>query len=161
VKKQVRKRLAANGDIQTRTVRKIRSSESARLMHLGEENLFRRTRDGTPALDAALQGAQLTVRKASGKAPLQVVEQGFGLQSGVKLQLFFELRPDLGKGVVAGAPGTVHAFDLAGKFAEPPVLSCGLGIDASLGRRQFPGATVQVEAAETAHLLIGDHPKPP
>lgn len=54
----------------------------------------------------------------------------------------------------------VHAH-LAGQPSEPPVLACGLGIHAGLGRRLLGGEAETIETAEAAHLLVGDHPKPP
>jgi hypothetical protein len=54
----------------------------------------------------------------------------------------------------------LHAY-LAGQLAEPPVLACGLGVHAGLGGRLLGGEAESIEAAEAAHLLVGDHPKPP
>jgi hypothetical protein len=128
---------------------------------LREEDFLGRSLDGPPLLEATLQGTQLTVAKAARKATLQVDEQGFGLQSRVEPQLLFELRPDVGERVVTRTPGTVHTFDLAGELAEPPVLPSGLGIHTRLGRCLLLGPSLEIKAAEAAHLRIGDHPKPP
>jgi hypothetical protein len=54
----------------------------------------------------------------------------------------------------------LHAY-LAGQPAEPPVLAGGLGVHAGLGGRLLGGEAESIEAAEAAHLLVGDHPKPP
>jgi hypothetical protein len=158
---QVRKWRSRHSDIQTRAMGEVRGTDPPRLVHLREENFLGRSRHGPPLLDPALQGAELAVRESPRKAPLQVHKQRLGFQTRVQSQLFFELRPDLGERVVARTPRTVHTFDLAGDFAEPPILPCGLGIHAGLGRRLLFGPTVQVEAAKAAHLLIADHPKPP
>lgn len=84
----------------------------------------------------------MAIVKASGKAALQVGEQGFGLQSGVELEQFVQLRPDLGEGVGPCTVVAFHAFDLAGQLAEPAILACRLGIDAGLMRRSVLGQTL-------------------
>jgi hypothetical protein len=158
---QVGERHAGDGDAQARAVREVRGAEPSRLVDLGEEDFLGRSVQGAPLLDATLEGPELAVGEPAGMTALEIVEQGLGLQSRVEPQLLFELRPDIGERIVAGPPGAVHASHLAGQLAEPPVLAGGLGVHAGLGRCLLGGEIEQVEAAETAHLLVGDHPKPP
>jgi hypothetical protein len=154
-------RHAGDGHAQVGAVREIAGAQPSGVMDLGEENLLGRSLEGTPLLDASLQGPQLAVGETSGKTALQVGEQSFGLQSRVDTELRFQLRPDLGEGVGTRAVVTVHASHLAGQFAEPAVLARRLGIDAGLVRRTLLGQSTEVEAAQASHLLIGDHPEPP
>jgi hypothetical protein len=158
---QVGERHAGDGDAQARAVGEVRGAEPSRLVDLGKEDFLGRAVQGTPLLEATLEGAELAVGELAGVTALKIVEQGLGLQTGVEPQLFFELRPDIGERIVAGPPGAVHAAHLAGQLAEPPVLAGGLGVHAGLGRCLLGGEAEPVEAAETAHLLVGDHPKPP
>jgi hypothetical protein len=161
VEDQVREGLAADGDLQGRGVGEIGGAEPARFVDLGEEDLFGRPVQGAALLEAALESAELAIREASRMTALQVGQQGLGLQSGIEVEHLIEVRPDVGERVGAGAIVAVHASDLAGQFAEPPVLAGGLGIDVRLGGGLFLGTVLHVEAAQAAHLLIGDHPKPP
>ncbi len=154
-------RNAGDGDTQARAVGEVRGAESPRLVDLGEEDFLGRAVQSAPLLDATLKGPELAVGELAGVTALKIVEQGLGLQSGIEPQLFFELRPDIGERIVAGPPGAVHASHLAGQLAELPVLARGLGVHAGLGRCLLGQAAEQVEAAEAAHLLVGDHPKPP
>ena len=114
---------AVDGHAQAGAMREVGGAQPAGLVDLGEEHLLGRAVQGPPLLDAALQGPQLAVGEAAGETALQVVEQGFGLQSGVEAQLLFELRPDLGEGVGPGALVAVHASHLAGQLAEPAILA--------------------------------------
>jgi hypothetical protein len=127
-------------------------------MDLAEEDLLGRAVQRPPALHAALQRPHLAVGEAAGVLTLEVLQQRLGLQPGVDLQELLQLRPDVGEGVGLRAPVVLHA-DLARQPSEPPVLACRLVVHASLGRGPPAGDTVEVEAAEAAHLVIGDHPK--
>jgi hypothetical protein len=158
---QVLKRHAGDGDAQPRAVREVGGAEPSRLVDLSEEDFLGWAVQGTPLLDTTLEGPELAVRELAGVMTLEIVEQGLGLQSGIEPQLFFELRPDIGERIVAGPPGAVHTSHLAGQLAEPPVLARGLGVHAGLGRCLLGEEAEKVETAETAHLLVGDHPKPP
>lgn len=161
VKEQVRQGLAADRDLQAGTVGKVGSTELARFVALGEEHLLGRPVQRAPFLEAALERPELAVGEASGMASLQVGEQGFGLQSGIEAKHLVKLRPDVHEGIRPGAMVAVHRSDLTGQLAEPPVLAGGLGVDTRLGGGLFLGPGQQVEAAQTAHLCISDHPKPP
>jgi hypothetical protein len=158
---QVRKRTAVDRHAQVAAVREVAGSEPTWMMDLGEEDLFGCAVQSPPGLEPPLQGAQLAVGETARETTLQVGEQGLGLQSGIEAEHLIEVRPDVGEGVGPGAIVAVHASDLAGQLAKPPVLAGGLGIDAGLVGGLFLGAGLQVEVAQAAHLLIGDHPKPP
>lgn len=110
---QVVERRAGDGHAQGGAVREVAGTQAPGVMDLGEEYLLGRSVQGTPLLDAPLQGPQLPIGKASRPASLQVVEQGLGLQSRVEAELRLQLRPDLGEGVGPGTVVAVHAADLA------------------------------------------------
>ncbi len=142
-------------------MREIAGAQPARLMHLGEEHFLGRPVQGPPLLDAALQGPQLAIAEAAGKAPLQLAKQCLGLQAGGQPQLLFQVGPDFGEEVGPRSPVMFHEH-LAGQLAEPPVLPCRLGVQAGLGGRQALGNAIPVQPAQPADLPIGDnHPKPP
>jgi hypothetical protein len=157
---QVHKRLAVDGHLQTAGVRKVGGAQLAGLMDLAKEDLLGRPVQGTPLLDVSLQGAQLPIGKAAGIFALQPVKHGLGLQAGVESQLLLDACPDLGEGVESRSPGMLHAH-LAGQPAEPAVLARGLVVEASLGGGLAFGQSLLVQAAKTADLQVGNHPKPP
>ena len=157
---QVGERLAVDGHLQAAGVREVRGAQVAGLVGLAEEHLLGRPVQGPPLPDVALQGAQLPVGKAAGVLALQPLEHGLGLQAGVEGQLLLDAGPDLGEGVGARPPGMLHAH-LAGQPAEPAVLARGLVVEAGLGGGLGLGQSLVVQAAETADLQVGDHPKPP
>jgi hypothetical protein len=157
---QVRQGRGRDGDAQVGAVSEVRGRQPARVVDLAEEDLLGRSVQGPPPLEAPLQSSQLAVGETSRILLLQPAEQGLGLQARVERQVLLEQGPDLGERVGPGSPGMFHAY-LAGEFAEPPVAACGLVIHAGLGGRRPFAQPVQIEAAESLHLLIGDHPKPP
>ncbi len=152
---------AGDGHAQVGAVGEVTGAEPSGVVDLSEEHLPGRSLKGAPLLDAPLQGPQLAVGETSGKAPLQVVEQGLGLQSGVEAELRFQLRPDLGEGIGPGAVVAIHAAHLAGQLAESAVLARGLEVKAGLVRCASLGQSLEIESSEPSHLLIGDHPEPP
>jgi hypothetical protein len=157
---QVLQRRAGDGHPQVSAVGEVAGGEATGVMDLGEEDLPGRPLLGPPLLDPPLQGPHLSVGEATGELPLQVEEQGLGLQAGVEAELFLQLRPDVGEGVGPCPPGVVHAY-LAGQAVKPPVLACGLGVHAGPGRGLLPEDAGAVESVQASHLLIGDHPGPP
>ena len=157
---QVRERLAVDGHLQTAGVGEVGGAQVAGLMDLAEEDLLGRPVQGPPLLDMPLQSAQLPLGKAAGIFALQPVKHGLGLQAGVKSQLLLDARPDLRERIGSRSPGMLHAH-LAGQPAEPAVLACGLVVDAGLGGGLAFGQSLLVQAAETADLQVGNHPKPP
>jgi hypothetical protein len=147
-----------DGHAELVAVGEVTGAQPARLVDLAEEDLLGRAMQRPPALDAPLQRPHLAVGEAAGVLPLQVRQQGLGLQAGVDRQQLLQLRPDVGEGIGPCAPVVPHA-DLARQPSQPPVLARRLVVHAGLGRRSPPGDTTEVEAAEAAHLVIGDHPK--
>jgi hypothetical protein len=85
---QMLQRRAGDGHPQVGAVREIAGTEPTGMMHLGEEHLLGRPFFGPPLLDSPLQGPYLSVAEATGEPPLQVGEQGLGLQTWVKAKLF-------------------------------------------------------------------------
>jgi hypothetical protein len=157
---QVREGHAGNGHPQGIAVGEIAGAQPARLMDLGEEDFLGRAVQRPPLLDAPLQRSHLAVGEAAGVLALEVLQQGLGLQAGVDRQQGFELGPDVGEGVGLGPPGMLHAY-LTRQPSQPPVLACRLVVHAGPNRSLPPGKPLEVEAAEAAHLVIGDHPKAP
>jgi hypothetical protein len=158
---QVVERHALDRHVQVGAVGEVAGRQPAGVMHLGEEHLLGRPLHGPPLLDVPLQGAQLPVGEAAGEAPLQVGEQGLGLQARVDGQLLGKLGPDVGERVGPGTPVTIHAFDLIRQLAQAAVLAGGLGVDTGPGGGPLLGDALAFEAEELAHLLIGDHREPP
>jgi hypothetical protein len=151
----------SDGHTQVGAVGEVAGTQPSGMVNLREEHLLGRSGKSTPLLDASLQGSQLAIAKASGKAALQVGEQGFGLQSRVEPELLLQLRPHLGEGVGPCAVIAVHASHLAGQLAEPAVLACRLGVNAGFIRCSLLGQSAEIKSSESSHLLIGDHPEPP
>jgi hypothetical protein len=157
---QVRERRPRHGHAQVVAVGEVAGAQPAGLVDLAEEHLLGRSVQRPPALDPPLEGAELAVGEAAGVLPSQVLEHGLGLQAGVDRQQLLELGPDVGEGVGSRPPVAFHA-DLAGQLAEAPVLARRLVVHAGPGRGQPCWDAELVEAAESAHLQVGDHPKPP
>jgi hypothetical protein len=61
---------ARDGHTQFGAVREVAGTQPSRMVNLGEEYLLGRSGKGMPLLDAALQGPQLAIGKASRKAML-------------------------------------------------------------------------------------------
>ncbi len=79
---QVLKGAAGDGHAQLRAVREVAGGQPARVMHLGEEDLLGRSRDGPPVLEPPLQGAELPLGETARKTALQILEHRLGLQAG-------------------------------------------------------------------------------
>jgi hypothetical protein len=67
---QMVERHAGDGHPQFAAMREIAGAQASGVMDLGEEDLLGRSLESTPLLEAALQGPQLAVGEASGKAAL-------------------------------------------------------------------------------------------
>jgi hypothetical protein len=158
---QVLKGRPVDGHLQRGAMREVAGAQPPGMMQLREKHFLRRPFQGTPLFETPLQGAQLTVGETAGKPSLQIIEQGLGLQAGVKPQLFLQLGPDVGKGVGPCAVVSVHATHLTGQFAETAVLTCRLGIETGLVGGTLLGQSLVIESSQSSHLLISDHPEPP
>ncbi len=153
---QVGKGRAGDGHPQLRTVCEVRGTQLSRLVDLGKEHLLGRAVLGSPPLDVPLQGPQLSLAEAAGVLPLEGLEQGLGLQARGYAQLLHDPAPNVGEGVRACPPGVVHTH-LTGQPLEPPVFAGGLARHAGFARRLLPGQSLEIEAAEATHLVIGNH----
>ena len=153
---QVRERLAVDGNAQAGAMGEVRRTQSAGLMHLGEEHLLGRPVLGPPLLDAPLQGAELAVGEPARVLALQPGEQGLAFEARVEGELLLDLGPDVGEGVGAGSPVMPHTH-LAGQPAKPAIFACRLVVEAGAGGGLALGTPLLIEAAQSANLPIRDH----
>jgi len=151
---------ARDRDPQVGAIREVTGAQSPGLVDLGEKDFLGRSMQRPPLLDPPLQRPHLSGGEAARVLPLHMAQQGLGLQARVDLQQRLQLGPDVGERVRACPPVMFHTH-LLGQLTELPVLAGGFLVHAGLGRGPAFGDSQQVEATETAHLLIGDHPKPP
>jgi hypothetical protein len=110
---QVVKALALDRHAQLVHRGEVRCAQPARLMHLREEHLLRRTGLRTPAFDVPLQRPQLAVRKTTRIAPLQLAEDRLGLQPRIAVEQFTNLVPHCLERIGPRRPG-VRLGDVAG-----------------------------------------------
>jgi len=157
---QVIEWLAQDGDPELGHAGEIRSGEPTRLVDLREEHLLGRPFEGSPLLDPSLQATELDVGEPTGKAALQVEEEGLGLEARVEPELIDESGPDVLERVLPGPPG-VRDSSLTGERVGVAVLACRLLIDfgpvggvgeCGFGLEQLP---------QPPELTIGDHPFAP
>ena len=92
---QVIERFAGDGDAEGAHVSEITLGEPPRLVVLCEEHLLGRPFEGAPSLDPPLQATELDVGEPPRVAPLQVEEEGLGLQSRIEPELINEFRTDV------------------------------------------------------------------
>ena len=85
-------RLTGQRDPQVVHVSEVGGAEFAGRVDLIEEHLLGRTRDGLPRLDLPLQGAELAVGKPAREPPLEILEEGLGLEPGIELQQIARVR---------------------------------------------------------------------
>ena len=107
---QVREGHVSDGHAELIAVREVAGAQPARLVDLTEEHLLGRALQRPPALDAPLQRPHLAVGEAARVLPLEMLQQGLGLQAGVDRQQLLQLGPDVGEGVGFRAPGVLHAY---------------------------------------------------
>ena len=153
-------RLAEDGDAELGHAGEVTLGEPTRLVNLREEDLLGRPFEGAPPFDPPLQGPELDVGETPWKTPLQVEEEGLGLEVRVEPEHFQESGPDILERVLPGPPG-VWDSPLTGKQVGVAVLACRLLVDFSpiggvgecgFGLEQFP---------QPPELTIGDHPVAP
>jgi hypothetical protein len=152
--------LAEDGDAELGHAGKVRLSEPTRLVDLGEEDLLGRSFEGAPPFDPALQATELDVGETPWKTPLQVEEEGLGLEVRVEPEHFQESGPDILERVLPGPPG-VWDSPLTGEQVGVAVLACRFLVNSGpvsglskcvFGLDQFP---------QPPELAIGDHPYTP
>ena len=157
---QVVERLTQDGDPELGHAGEIRFGEPTRLVDLREEYLPGRPFEGPPLLDPSLQATELDVGEPTGKAALQVEEEGLGLEARVEPELIDESGPDVLERVLPGPPG-MRDSSLTGERVGVAVLACRLLIDlgpvggvgeCGFGLEQLP---------QPPELTIGDHPFAP
>jgi hypothetical protein len=158
---QVREGMTGERDAQVVAVGEVGGGQPPGMMNLGEEDLLGRSLLRPPSLDATLERPHLAIGESARILPLQSLKEGLGFQAGVESQLFFQLRPDLGKRIGPCSPGVLHAY-LAWQLTQPPVFACGLLIHAGPGRSLALGPVEAFQAKEATNVLIGDrHLEPP
>jgi hypothetical protein len=157
---QVVERFAEDGNAELGHAGEVRFGESPRLMNLGEEHLLGWPFEGTPLFDPPLEATELDVGKAARPSPLQVDEEGFGLEPRVESEPFEDLGPDILERVLPGPPG-MRDSPLAGKRVGVAVLACRLLVDPDLvgGLGQCVFGLEQLP--QPPELTIGDHPLAP
>jgi hypothetical protein len=153
---QVGERLALDRHAQGVHVREVTGAQPAGFMQLGEEDFLGWPGLGPPAPNVPLQGPQLAIGKPPGVAPLQLVEDGLGLQSGIDLQQGTDLGPDFHEGIGACAPG-VPRGQFAGELAVVQVFAGRLLIHVRQQGATGQGGAGGLEAKQFADLLVRDH----
>jgi hypothetical protein len=114
-------------------MREVRGAQPARLMHLGEEDFAVRPVLATPLPHAPLQGASALRPIAGGVLPLEPLQEGLGLESGLGLEQFLQSWPDVGQGIGTSPPG-MWGGSLAGELLCVAILACGFAVHACLHR---------------------------
>jgi hypothetical protein len=125
VEKQVSETLAPETNLQLVHAGEVALGILPRTVLLGEEDFALRTVERPPATDFALKRAQLAIRKAHIRAPLQRLEDRHPLQTRRLLEHRFDFWPDRRKRVRTG-PILTWAFLLlrAGKATDPVPARC-------------------------------------
>jgi hypothetical protein len=157
---QVVERLAEDGDAELGHAGEVALGEPSRLMDLGEEDLLGRSFEDSPLFDPTLQATELDVGEAARKPPLQVEEEGLGLEPRVEPEQFQQFGPDILERVLPGPPG-MRDSSLSGKRVGVAVLAGRLLVDlgpiGGVGERIFG----LEQLPQPPELTIGDHPLAP
>ena len=157
---QVLEALSLDRHLQVAHVREVRGRQPARLMHLRKEDFLRRPGQGTPTLHLALQRAQLPVGKPTGVAPLQLAEEGLGLESRLALQQRTHFGPNLCERIDARPP-VMRPGQRTGQLLLPAILACGLLVHVRPHCRRSQRLPGRQQPPHLPHLLVRDHRKPP
>jgi hypothetical protein len=157
---QVVERRAEEGHAEPGHAREVALGEPSRLMDLGEEDLPGWPFEGTPSLDPPLQAPELDVGEPPRKPPLEIDEEGLGLESGIEPEVLDEFEPDVLERVLPGPPGVGDA-SLTGELFGVAVLASRLLVDACL--IGGPGQRVLglQHLPQPPKLTIGKHPSAP
>jgi hypothetical protein len=137
-------------------VGEVTGAQPAGLVDLGEEDLLGRPDLSPPPPDVPLQGPQLAVGEAAGIAPLQLLEDGLGLQAGIDLQQGTDRGPHLREGVGPGPPG-VQRGQCAGELTFVQVFASRLLVHVSQQGATGQSHTGGLEAEQFADLFVRDH----
>jgi hypothetical protein len=156
----VLERLPLEGHTEVVHVREVGRRQSARLMHLGEEYFPGRSRCGSPAPHLPLQRPQLPIREPARVTPLQLAQDGFGLETRLVLQQRTNLQPHIGERI-----DPCHPVMRPGQFARqlllPPILPCSLLVHVCPRRRYCQRLARRQQATQLPYLFVRDHRKPP
>jgi hypothetical protein len=152
---QVRQPLALDSHTQAVHVGEVRRTQSARLMHLAEEDFLGRPVPRLPLAHAPLQRASLTVPILGGVFALQPAQERSGLQGRLALQQLLQTRPDASQRIGPGAPG-VRRARFARQSAQLAILPCGLAIHVCLHRRSLERCSLVKVPPDFLDLRITD-----
>ena len=154
---QVAKRRPANRHAQTPHMREVRFTPFPRRIHLGEEDLFARTRQGPPPLHPPLERPKLTILIAARLFALQRLKQGLRFQARVILQQLLRPRPILLKRILPCLPVVEHPT-LTRQLAQVPILPGRLLGHPRLRRRRRQRLLSIHQSHQHPYLSILDHP---
>jgi hypothetical protein len=104
VKRQVGKRLAADGHTQGIHVREVGRRQVSRVVDLGEHHRSVRSLRGSPTADLSLEGSPLAVGELSALLVLKPAKQRDRPQRRLPLEALFDQRPHLLKRIEPGPP---------------------------------------------------------
>jgi hypothetical protein len=152
--------LAEDGDAELGHAGEVALGEPPRLVDLGEEDLLGRPFEGSPLFDPSLQATELDVGEPTGKAALQVKEEGLGLEARVEPEQFEEFGPDVLERVLPGPPGMSDS-PLTGERVGVAVLACRLLVDFGPVGGVGEGGFGLEQLPQPPELTIGDHPFAP
>ncbi len=152
--------LPLDGDAEVVHGREVGGAQPARLVNLSEEDFLGRAAERPPAADVPLQRPQLAVAEALGITPVQFLEDGLGLETGIGFEQLADGGPNLVEGVGPGSPA-VGQGGFAGPFAELAVLASGFLIHVCPPGRLGQRTAVSQQAEQLLDLLVRDHRNPP
>ncbi len=130
-------------------------------MDLPEDGRLARSLPGSPLPDTSLEGATVGIEEPARMLLAKPLEERLGLEPRLLLQFGFDLCPDFGERIDAGAVSAWRLFADAGKSWALAVLTrrC-LGHPCPLGRMGQWGSLFE-QTQQLADLAIRDHRRPP
>lgn len=146
--------LAAEDDLEAVGVGEVGLHRLAGAVLLGEEDLTLGSLGRSPAFDPALEGAQLALVEVVGPATKQILEERLRLQLGRRTEAKIDLGPDIGEGILTGAPPPSLLL-LVGKPSALQILTRGLAIHSGLHRRPPHLAILLEFLHQLPHLGVG------
>lgn len=155
---QVWKQLPRDCDVQRVHPGEIGLADSSRVMNLRETDLLIWSIKPSPDPDAALQRAQLAIRKPTGVTALKVFKYRQRLQLWSPLEKSLHLAPNAGKRVLARAP-VPRTPPLARQYPCFQIFTGSLDIQAGLGGQRGQRQSFLRQFQESPHLLFRrNHP---
>ena len=116
------KGFTGDGDAQFIHMGKIRLAQPARLMNLGEKDLFGFSFRCPPYLYPALQRTHLAVTESARMPSLKILKKRFCFKARIGFQFNFNFSPDVLERVLTRAPIMVFS-NFTGQSAQPAILS--------------------------------------